>query len=172
MSIENQLRGMRNRAAGEHFENYVNAACEYYSVNEIAEIEKTPEPMKIIRRLEPGKFVAVFSKKAQPDYKGLDKYGRSIMFDAKHTDTERITKAALSKEQEDKLLKYAKMNGMSFVLVSIKFEHVFRIPINVWVSMKEIFGRQYMTPEDMRKYEVKFNPFGVLDFMEGLYETK
>lgn len=172
MNVKNQIRGARNRAAGEYFENYVNAACTYYSVNGIAEIEKTPEPMKVIKNLGAGKFVAVFTKQAQPDYKGILNGGISIMFDAKHTDTDRIEKKALSEEQEDKLLKYAKMNGAAFVLVSIKFERVFRIPISVWTNMKTIFGHQYMTAEEMKKYEVHFNPLGTLDFLEGLYETK
>jgi len=172
MDVKNQIRGAKNRAQGNFFENYIDAGCTYYSINNIAEIEKTPEPMKVIKSLGGGKFVAVFTKKAQPDYKGIASNGKGIMFDAKHTEADRIEKKALSKEQEEKLLKYAEMNGMAFVLVSIKFERVFRIPISVWKNMKEIFGHQYMTPEEMKKYEVHFNPLGALDFLEGLYETK
>ena len=172
MDVKNQIRGAKNRAAGNCFENYINGGCEYYSINNIAEIEKTPEPMKVIKNLGGGMFKAVFTKKAQPDYKGIDANGIGIMFDAKHTDTGRIEKKALSTEQEEKLLKYADMKGMAFVLVSIKFERVFRIPISVWKNMKEIFGHQYMTPEEMEKYEVHFNPLGALDFLEGLYEVK
>lgn len=172
MKVENQIRGARNRASGEYFENYINASCVYYSTNEIAEIEKTPEPMKVIQNLGHGMFKAVFTKTAQPDYKGILSDGTSIMFDAKHTTADRIEKKALSEDQEESLLKYSKMNGLAFVLVSINYERVFRIPISVWVNMKAIFGRQYMKVEEMEKYEVHYNPMGVLDFLEGLYEIK
>ncbi len=172
MKVENQIRGARNRASGEYFENYINGGCEYYSIYGIAKIEKTPEPMRVIQNLGNGMFKAVFTKRAQPDYKGIMKDGKGIMFDAKHTITDRIEKKVLSKEQEDSLIEYSEMNGMSFVLVSLGFERVFRIPISVWVNMKAIFGRQYMKAEDMEKYEVHYNPMGALDFLEGLYEVK
>lgn len=128
--------------------------------------------MKVIQSLGGGRFIAVFGKKAQPDYKGVLRHGSSIMFDAKHTDRDRIEKKVLSPKQEEKLLKYSRMGGVSFVLVSIKFERIFRVPVSVWSNMKHIFGRQYMLPEEMEKYEIKYKPNGIIDFLEGLYEVK
>ena len=73
IEYERRQQGRRAKYAGERFENMISAACNYYRSQNIADIEKTPEPM---RPLKPygdrrrGQYVAVFTKKAQNDYKG------------------------------------------------------------------------------------------------------
>ena len=63
--------GYLNRKQGGDFEDTINAACAAYRRQGVAIIDKTPEPMRVIQSLGNGKFLAIFTKKAQPDYKGI-----------------------------------------------------------------------------------------------------
>ena len=86
-----QIRGKQARVAGGYFENIISASCDYYLSRGLAKIEKTPEPMKPLgAKNRKGQFLACYTKQAQPDYGGTLKGGRSIYFEAKHTDDERI----------------------------------------------------------------------------------
>lgn len=70
-----QLRGMKNRAEGKAFEDILDKTFSYYSSKGYALIDKTPEPFKIIKRMENTRFIGCFLKRAQPDYKGTIKGG-------------------------------------------------------------------------------------------------
>ena len=92
-----QIRGKQARVAGGYFENIISASCDYYLSRGLAKIEKTPEPMKPIgAKNRKGQFLACYTKQAQPDYGGTLKGGRSIYFEAKHTDDERIEQQRIS----------------------------------------------------------------------------
>ena len=75
-----QLMGKISKAKGKHFEERLDASFAYYRDCGYAIIEKTPEPMRPTKNLGNGKFIAFFEKKAQPDYKGTIKGGRTVMF--------------------------------------------------------------------------------------------
>ena len=71
--------GRRSRAAGEIWEEMIEAACRHYRLTEAAEITKTPEPMKPLGRPNGrGQFLACYTKQAQPDYKGTLKAGAPL----------------------------------------------------------------------------------------------
>ncbi|MBQ8331113.1 MAG: Holliday junction resolvase RecU [Clostridia bacterium] len=159
------MSGRRSREAGEFWENVIDATCEYYSRIGIAEIQKTPEPMKPIRPLGNGKFIAHYEKRAQPDYKGTCAGGRSIVFEAKHTDADRLLQSVVSSEQEKRLNKHEKLGADCFVLVSFGFKEFFKVPWAVFRSMKEIYGRKYIKPEDLREYQIRYTG-GVLKFLD------
>ena len=159
------LQGRRNRYAGAHWEDILDATCSYYSYTGKAEIEKNPEPMKVIKPLGGGKFVACFEKKAQPDYKGTGSNAKSIIFEAKHTDTDRLLQSVVSSEQEKRLNKHEKLGAECFVLVSFGFEEFFKVPWAVFRSMKEIYGRKYIKPEDLRQYQIQYTG-GILKFLD------
>lgn len=93
-------------------------ACGYYRAIGLAAIDKTPEPMRVLRPLENGQFVACFAKKAQPDFEGTLSSGRSVMFEAKTTRTGKIDQSAVTKEQGDYLDAHGAMNALCFVVVS------------------------------------------------------
>ncbi len=66
-----QITGARSRASGEMFEGWISAACDFYQRTGYAVIEKTPEPMKPLGKADRfGRFLACFTKQAQPDFKG------------------------------------------------------------------------------------------------------
>ena len=76
-------QGLRNREHGKAFEEDLDKTFEYYKEKGFAKIDKTPEPMKVIRSMGQGRFLACYTKAAQPDYKGLIKGGRAVIFEAK-----------------------------------------------------------------------------------------
>ena len=137
------MQGKRSKAVGEHFERMIETSCEYYKFMGMATIKKTPEPMKPIKDLGNGRFVAYFEKRAQPDFKGTLRGGRAILFDAKHTDSDRIERKAVSEEQEKEFDINAIMGAECFVLVSFGFREFYKIPWDIFKNMKELFGRKY-----------------------------
>ena len=87
-SIRRSYIGDRSRAEGAGFEAIISSACDYYRAIGRADIEKTPEPMKPLGGADrSGRFLACYTKQAQPDYKGVLSGGRAVVFEAKHTDT-------------------------------------------------------------------------------------
>ena len=86
------LIGSRSRASGEYFEGMISAACQFYEEKGISVIEKTPEPMRVLKPYDRkrGQFICCFAKQAQPDFKGILMDATMVLFDAKHTDKERI----------------------------------------------------------------------------------
>lgn len=158
------LQGGRSKAAGEYFEKIIETACKFYSDMNYAEIQKTPEPMRVIGRLDGGKFVAVFTKQAQPDYKGTLCGGQAIVFEAKHTDSEKMLQSVITVEQGLRLEAHMRLGAACYVLVSFGFEEFFFVPWEVWRDMKSRFGRKYIKPDDIREHEVKYSKY--LNFLE------
>lgn len=161
-----QLRGAANKQNGARFEQEIDLACQYYSRKKIAEIEKTPEPMRPIGPAEKGVFKAVYTASAQPDYSGVLASGRAVMFEAKYTATEKINQHRVTPEQTEKLSRYHELGGLCFVLICFGCANTYRIPWEVWTHMKEKFGRKYLTEQDVSDYQLRHNP--CLLFLEGL----
>lgn len=161
------IRNRTSRDRGKEFEDLVEAACEFYSVSYFAEIEKTPEPRRVIGRTgdRRSKMICVNEKKAQPDFKGTLHGGRSVVFEAKHTDKDRILQSCVTDEQAKRLNKHEKLGALTFVLVSFGMTEFYRIPWYDWKCMKELFGRKYVSPSDLGEYRVR-EADGVLRFLE------
>lgn len=164
-----QLQGARSRNAGKSLENYIDASCAWYRDCGLAHIEKTPEPMRVIRKIPRNKstFEACFEHKAQPDYKGTLRGGRAVVFEAKHTDGGMIERSRLTSEQMDGLETHYRLEAAAFVLVSFGFQDFYRVPWQVWRDMKQRFGRQYMRPQEMEVWKVP-DMGGVIRFLHGL----
>lgn len=158
------MTGRRSKVAGEYWEKMLEASCQHYRLEGKAEITKTPEPMRPIKSLGNGKFVAHYEKMAQPDYKGTLAGGRAVVFEAKHTDSDRLQQSVISSEQEKQLNRHAKLGAECFVMVSFGFEQFFKIPWEVFRDMKAHYGRKYITPEDVQEYKVRYLG-GVLQFL-------
>ncbi len=166
-----QLIGRRSRAAGEIFERYITMACEYYWRKGYAVISKTPEPMRIIKPYgarNTGQFVAYFEKQAQPDYKGALSDGTCIIFDAKHTEKDRIQQDAVTETQWETFDKYEEMKAQCFVVVSIGLEKFYRIPWKIWRQMKELYGHKYMAAgKELEPYRIP-DQQSIILFLEGV----
>lgn len=149
-----QLQGTLNKARGKQFETRLDAAFEYYKLCGSAVVEKTPEPMKPIRSLGRGQFVACYERKAQPDYKGVVKGGRAVMFEAKFTSTDRMDQDRVKQEQGDYLDRHQALGARCYVLVGFLSGAVYRLPWDDWKTMKQRLGRKYATEADLQPYRV------------------
>lgn len=163
------LNGRRSKAVGEYWENMIETSCKYYRAEGVAEITKTPEPMRPIRSLGQGKFIAIYTKMAQPDYKGTLAGGKAVVFEAKHTDADRLLQSVISSEQEKQLDRHLVLGAECFVMVSFGFKHFFKVPWAVFRNMKAKYGRKYITPYDLEEYRVRYIG-GVLLFLEEYEE--
>lgn len=166
--VQRSLRGAQNRAAGEHFENTIEASLVWYKQRGDAEIEKTPEPMKPISKPnKKGQFLACYEKAAQPDFKGTLRGGRSVVFEAKHTISDKIDQNVVSKDQGDRLEYHHNLGAASFVVVGLGFEDFYRVPWEVWRDMKAIYGHKHMKRGELEPYRVQYIA-GVLKLLEGI----
>lgn len=165
--VEKQIRGRRNNASGEVFENIINGACRYYREKGIAIIEKTPEPMRPLKPYGRGQFIACFEKQAQPDYKGVLCDWTAIIFEAKHTDTGRMQESVITQTQRQNLNDFYRMGAQCFVMVSMEFEKFYRVPWEVFGDMKPRFGRKYMTEKELEPYRL-VQRCGTLLILEGV----
>lgn len=167
-NIERSQKGLQSRRSGEQFEDMISASLIWYEDKGVACIEKTPEPMKPLQKPNSrGQFLACFLKAAQPDYKGTLAGGRSVVFEAKHTDNDRIKYDRLTDEQVDRLKLHHKLGAVAFVLVSFGLRDFYRVPWEVWRDMKEIFGRKYIKQAELEPYRMQYIA-GVLKLLEGI----
>lgn len=153
--FKRQIAGRRNKAAGEAFERRLTSACEYYLQKGAAFIEKTPEPFHITGKEQNGTVKGYYEKKGQPDYKGILCDGTGIMFEAKHTDKDRMQQSAVTEAQWKSLDTYERFGAHCFVMVSMGLTKFYRVPWAVWKDMKQKFGRKYMTEENFEPYQLK-----------------
>lgn len=167
-SPKRQLQGKINRELGKCFEDQIEDISEAYKLNKLAIIEKTPEPMKILRHIENGHFETVFTKSAQPDFKGTIKGGKTVVFDAKFTESDRITYQALSDYQREMLLSYDELGAMAFILVGFFDGSMYKIDIKQWSCMKQNFGRKYIKQIELDEFGMKIRKSqnGIMDFLE------
>ncbi len=157
-----QKQGALSKEKGKQFEARLDEAFAYYRQRGFAGIEKTPEPMHPTQNLGNGKFIAFFAKKAQPDYEGTIKGGRTVMFEAKFTSTDRLAQSRVLQVQADYLEFRQQLGAHCFVVVGFSSGNVYRIPWPIWREMKENFGRKYVTEAELDKYRVPTAQNGVL----------
>lgn len=170
--LERRAQGKRNRAQGAFFEQMIEQACEYYRAREIADIEKTPEPMQPTKDLGNGHFIAHYTGTAQADYKGFLMGGRAVNFEAKYTDTGRMTQDRVTPDQTKRLERAHRYGAHAFVLCSFGAVAFYRVPWEVWRDMKTYFGHKYITPQEAAPYEVRIGGPGVPLFLEGVSDSK
>lgn len=163
--LRQQYQNKLNNAQGQHFEREILAGCRMYAQAKVAYIDKTPEPFRVTKKSNNGIFTGRFSTPAQPDFQGTLYGGRSIMFEAKRTGKDRITRNVLTDTQMDVLEKHNRLGALCGVCISIQDDFFF-IPWNVWRDMKEMYGRQYLKAEDIEEYKVRFD--GAVHFLQNI----
>lgn len=163
--LRQQYQNKLNNAQGQHFEREILAGCRMYEQHGIATIDKTPEPFRVTsKNHRTGEFTGRFSTHAQPDFQGTLYGGRSIMFEAKRTGKDRITRNVLTDTQMEVLEKHNRLGAMCGVCICIQDDFFF-IPWNTWRDMKEMYGRQYIKADDVEQFRVKFD--GVVHFLDN-----
>lgn len=95
--------------------------------------------------------------------------GRSIVFEAKYTTTDRLKWDVLTQEQRDTLERHARRGALAAVCGGIGNEFFF-VPWTVWRDMKEHFGRKYVTAADLEQWRVRFN--GAVLFLDYVHHER
>ena len=176
-----QRRGAQNRAQGLLFEKYLEDSCKEYIKAGIAKIEKTPEPFRVLEAVPSSRygktFRGIFTKKAQPDFKGALKQpgtmaAATVVMEAKSTTTDKLTQDVVTQDQTRSMREYYDIGAICYVIVAFSFpDHIFVIPWEVWDNMKTYFGHKYVTPEELdRNLYVKRVEFrnGIVNFVDAI----
>ena len=162
-----QYQNKVNNAHGHFFEGAIKAACALYSEQERADVDKTPEPFRVVEKSRDGFFRGRVTAHAQPDFQGTIAGGRSIVFEAKYTTTDRMKRDVLTEEQRNALERHAARGAVAAVCVGIG-DKFFFVPWSVWRDMKARFGRKYVTAADVEPWRVRFN--GAVLFLDYIHE--
>lgn len=165
MVSKGSYKSYQNRVSnnlGKGLEELILAGCEYYRKKGIAEINRVPEHFRVTKTLRNGAFSGQFTGLAQQDFAGTLRGGRSIAFEAKATKNDRIKFSVLSQEQKDKLSLHHDLGAIAGVCCRVKNTYAF-VPWETWFNMKEIYGRLYMTEDEVKAFEV-WTP-GFVDFL-------
>ena len=168
---KNRLIGANNRSAGAAFEKLIEQSLEYYKQSGQSVIEKTPEPMRPISKPNAkGQFLAVYTHAAQPDYKGTLKGGQSVVFEAKHTDTDRLLFDRVTKEQRESMEMYYSAGSAAYIVISYGMRAFYVVPWEIFRDMQDIFGRKYVKETDIAGFQVGFS--GFVRLLDGMKEVK
>ena len=146
-----RARNRKVRIEGTKFEKMLQWACLAYRRDGIAEIAKIPEARRVVGRTgnRSSLMICANAGKAHPDFMGtLAPDGKSIVFEAKHTDKNKIQQNAVSEFQDELLTSHQMMGAACFVVVSFQFKEFFRIPYSFWTDMKAQVKRKYLLPTD------------------------
>ena len=165
-----RYRAAMSNGRGRVHEQLIEGACRAYAGEGRAYILKVPEPFRVITKNR-GRGIATvqFTARAQPDFVGVLKDGRAIAFEAKHTDSGRLLERAVTPTQAAALQRFADLGGAAGVCAGIGDE-CFMIPWGIFSSMKERYGRLYVTAADIAEYKVRFH--GVIWFLDYLDKSK
>ena len=163
-----QYQNKVNNAQGHFFEGAIKAACALYSERERADVDKTPEPFRVMEKSRDGIFKGRFTARAQPDFQGTLAGGRSIVFEAKYTTTDRMKRDVLTKEQQDALERHAARDALAAVCAGIG-DKFFFVPWQMWRDMKQLYGRKYVTAADLEPLRVRFN--GAVLFLDYAHDV-
>lgn len=166
-----QIAGAQARAAGAIFENQITGSLQWHFDRGLLKAEKTPEPMKPIRPMgKGGHFLACYEKKAQVDFCGTMRGGRSVRFEAKQTDSGKFERRRLTDEQMDDLRDHQSLGALCFVLLCFGIDRFYRVPWQVWENMKTIYGRQFVTEPDLLQFRIPYTA-GVIKILSGILDV-
>lgn len=121
----------------------------------------------MLEKLAGGIFKGRFTARAQPDFQGTLAGGRSIVFEAKYTTTDRMKRDVLTQDQQDALERHARRGAVAAVCAGIGSDFFF-VQWEVWRDMKERFGRRYVTAADIEHWRVRFN--GAVLFLDYAHD--
>lgn len=156
----------KSQIIGAKLEESVKLVCDIYRKRGVAVIDKTPEPIKQLGKMDShGRFKACYDKKAQPDFKGVH-MGMAICFDTKATESERFQLSNVTPWQVEYLSDFCKSGGDAFVLLKIKSE-VFILDIKR-INNLAALGVKSVRPEDFTEDEKVDTSKGYVDFLEAL----
>lgn len=163
--MNRRISGKRAKKLGDMFESLIERSCAYYRTKGIAHIQKTPEPFRMVGKGRNGQVVGFYEKMAQPDFQGTLKNGRSIVFEAKHTNSTNIPFERISRVQSYELERHSKLGAECYVIIGFKFEQFYLVDWESWKLLKKSVGKKSVNRKDLADYEIKLVG-GRLAFLE------
>ncbi len=164
-----RFRNRQSNGFGKNFEKFVAMGCDFYREKGIADISKVDEPFRVVRLLKDGRFEGRFTRKANPDFEGTIRGGRSICFECKYTSKDRILQSVITKRQAEVLDRKLELGGLVGVCCGIR-DRYFYVPWKVWSDMEAIWSKKSVSADDLREYEVPFRQ-GIL-FLDSRYRFR
>ena len=150
-----QLLGKIAKARGKQFESRIDDSFAYYAQKGFAIIEKTPEPMHPTKNLGYGMFIAFFDLLALPVFFGSIKGGRTVMFEAKFTAADRMEQSRVLQSQQDYMDRHQALGARCLCIAGFSAGMGYCGPCDIWKTMKDHFGRKYVTEAVLEKYQVQ-----------------
>ena len=90
-----------------------------------------------------------------------------MVFEAKHTDSDRIDYNRLTPEQLSSLAEHDRLGAAAFILVSVELQDFYRVPWGVWRDMRKLYGHKHMNKAELEPFRVQYIA-GVLKLLEGI----
>lgn len=162
-----RISGLKARTNGHKFEHIIDVTCKMYEKKGVGLIQKTPEPMRVIKNKGNGQFTCVFEKKAQPDYTGVLKGGVSIMFEAKHTDGTRFPFNRINDEQWATLKRHHTLGGQTYVVLSFNRTDYYSVPFADWMTLVSASKKKSVNASELADYRIPYKQ-GFVDFLGAL----
>lgn len=163
-NINRRIGGKKAQAYGAQFERLIDISCKRYANQGLAYIEKTPEPFNMIKR-QGARVLGYYEKKGQPDFAGTLKGGRSVVFEAKHTNTTNIPFSQIEDHQEEALEKHEQLGAECFILVAFGLKTYYKVHWSDWKELKRTIGKKSLNEKDLAEYKIT-NKKGLINFLE------
>lgn len=77
------------------------------------------------------------------------------MFEAKFTAADRMEQSRVLQSQQDYMDRHQALGARCFVIAGFSSGTVYCVPWDIWKTMKDHFGRKYVTEADLEKYQVQ-----------------
>lgn len=119
------------------------------------------------RRTGRGSFSPAIPKRDNRILREPSPGGRAVVFEAKHTDSDRIDYNRLTPEQLSSLEEHDRLGAATFILVSVELQDFYRVPWGVWRDMRKLYGHKHMNKAELEPFRVQYIA-GVLKLLEGI----
>lgn len=161
--MSHKIRGKRSKAYGDRFENLIELSCKRYKNQGKAYINKTFPPFTTIRR-QGNQMVGFYNKSGQPDFAGTLKNGRSVVFEAKHTNSTNIPFERVAQHQKQALNAHCDLGAEAFILVAFKLDSIYKIPIKDWLLLEKTVNKKSVNEKDLQEFKLKKDK-DLIDFL-------
>lgn len=150
---KNQIRGKRGKVYGDQFERLIELSCNRYASEGMAYINKTYPAFTTTGRK--GRLITGFyGSTGQPDFVGTLKNGRSIVFEAKHTNTTNIEFKRIVPHQKHALKRHHELGAESFILIAFKLDNIYKISIKDWLELEKNIDKKSVNEKDLAEYKL------------------
>lgn len=156
-AFKNKLAGKRKQWNGQANESMLSFAFTTIARKFGDVVEKTPEPLRVIKTRPNGHVEAFFAARAQPDYKGAlsTQCGRAFVAEAKSTERDALAFALVKRHQIAALQKYANAGAAAAIIATIKDE-TFLVPLADWLALPERLGRKSARASDLAPWRWEY----------------